>query len=483
MSLFTTHCPSMGVKLESMPPAYHTQPLYRGATPGYAETDPDELRRSDPPTPAGSTTPIRSLSRPVTPFPSSASSPDGEGIGMVQTLRCPQINLLRLIAACCLNFCNGINDAAPGALIPYMEKHYGIGYAIVSLIFLSNAAGFIFSATISQVTYARIGRARTVLVGVLMMVLAYVVASVTPPFGAVVMSFFLMGGGMSLILAQCNVFASSLAGSTTAFGYVHGAYGLGGTISPLIATAMASRGILWSRFYLLLLGIAIFNSFLATYAFWNSEKDSTPVRLPGGNTGVLSTKDILRKSIKNKYTLLTAIFIFAYQGAEVAIGGWTISFLITARAGDPAEVGYVVSGFWAGITVGRLALSHLCTRIGERLSVFILTAGSIIFQVLVWTVPNIISNAVSIALVGLLLGPLYPCVMTITTKLIDRRLHVSSLTFISAFGSSGGAIAPFTTGMLASKFGAWVLHPVSIGMFVAMEGIWFLLPKVRKRDE
>ncbi|CUS14301.1 unnamed protein product [Tuber aestivum] len=495
MSLMTPHGPSMGVRLESMPPAYHAQPLHRGATPGYVETDLDELRRTGlaaasngPSTPVRSAALMRPLSRPATPSspssPSPPSSPgEGEGIGIVQTLCSPPENLLRLIAACCLNFCNGFNDAAPGALIPYMEKHYDIGYAVVSLIFLSNAAGFVFSATISQAIYARVGRARTVLVGVLMMVLAYVVVAVTPPFGAVVMSFFLTGGGMSLILAQCNVFASSLAGSTTAFGYVHGAYGLGGTISPLIATAMVSRGILWSRFYLLLLGIAVFNSCLATYAFWNSEKDSTPIPRPSGNTGVLSTKDILRKSIRNKYTLMAAIFIFAYQGAEVAIGGWTVSFLITARAGDPAEVGYVASGFWAGITAGRLVLSHLCTRIGERPSVFILTAGSIVFQILVWTIPNIISNAVSVALVGLLLGPLYPCVMTVTTRLIDRRLHVSSLTFISAFGSSGGAIAPFTTGMLASKFGAWVLHPISIGMFVAMEGIWFLLPTVGKRSE
>ncbi|RPB05944.1 MFS general substrate transporter [Choiromyces venosus 120613-1] len=389
-----------------MPPAYHTQPLYRGTTPGYAETNPQELRQE-------------------------------EGIGIVQSLRSPPINLLRLTAACCLNFCNGTNDAAPGALIPYMEKHYDIEYAIVSLIFLSNAAGFIFSAAVSQVLYTRIGRARTILVGVLMMALAYVVVAVTPPFGAVV-------------LARCNVFASSLARSTTVFGYVH--------VRFYVLRAMASRGILWSRFYLLLLGIAIFNTCLAT----------TPIPRPGGNTDVLSTKDILRK-IK--------------RGAEVAIGGWTVSFLITARAGDPDEVGYVVSGFWAGITVGRLVLSHLCTRIGERLSVFTLTAGSIIFQVLIWAIPNITSNAVSASLVGLLLGPLYPCVMTITTELIDKRLHVSSLTFISAFGSSGGAIAPFTTGMLASKFGAWVLHPVSIGMFVAMEIPWFLLPRMRKRSE
>jgi fucose permease len=44
---------------------------------------------------------------------------------------------------------------------------------------------------------------------------------------------------------------------------------------------------------------------------------------------------------------------FHEKGAEVAISGWVISFLVQMRAGDPSKVGYVTSGFWAGITIGR----------------------------------------------------------------------------------------------------------------------------------
>jgi fucose permease len=44
--------------------------------------------------------------------------------------------------------------------------------------------------------------------------------------------------------------------------------------------------------------------------------------------------------------------MFSYQGAEVAISGWVISFLIQFRHRDSSKVGYVTSGFWAGITLG-----------------------------------------------------------------------------------------------------------------------------------
>ncbi|RAL01103.1 uncharacterized protein BO80DRAFT_70260 [Aspergillus ibericus CBS 121593] len=37
----------------------------------------------------------------------------------------------RLASACLMNFGNGMNDSAPGALIPYIEEDYEIGYAVI----------------------------------------------------------------------------------------------------------------------------------------------------------------------------------------------------------------------------------------------------------------------------------------------------------------------------------------------------------------
>lgn len=80
-----------------------------------------------------------------------------------------------------------------------MEKYYNIGYAIVSLIFLSNAAGFIFAAFVSQPIYSRIGRSRTILAGILLLLIAFVTISCAPPWGAIIASYFLIGAGMALV--------------------------------------------------------------------------------------------------------------------------------------------------------------------------------------------------------------------------------------------------------------------------------------------
>lgn len=295
---------------------------------------------------------------------------------------------------------------------------------------------------------------------------------------------------MAINLALNNNFIANLANSPSLLGAFHGSYGIGATVAPLIATSMVSHGLVWSRFYILALVLTTFNLVFAVWAFWKFEDDSPgPLltaldRTASGRPAAEPTKmQLLRKALKNKVTILGAMFVFAYQGAEVSISGWVISFLINYRNGNPADVGYVTAGFWGGITLGRFVLVQPAHRLGEKYFVSAAVALSVVFQLLVWFVPNIIGDAVAVSILGLLLGPVYPCIVVVFTKLMDRRLQMSSMSLIYGAGSSGGAVAPFATGMGAQIVGTWVLHPVCIGLFVVMETSWFLLPRIRKRTE
>lgn len=185
---------------------------------------------------------------------------------------------------------------------------------------------------------------------------------------------------MATILAIGQVFCSNLANNTALLGAYQGSYGMGGIAGPLIATAMVSHGYLWSRFYSILLGLAALNLLFSAWTFWDYEPEKE------AETSQLRAREIASdqqersqatvtskskwKSFKaltsDKTTILGSCFIFAYQGAEVAISGWIISFLVQFRHGDPTKVGYVTSGFWAGITLGKnrkqtLDFKHLLT--------------------------------------------------------------------------------------------------------------------------
>lgn len=326
-----------------------------------------------------------------------------------------------------------------------------------------------------------------------MMSAAYVIIACSPPFPVVVVAYLIMGFGNALNLALNNVFCANLSDSTVILGLAHGSYGVGGIVAPIAATSIVSNGIFWARFYLIPLGIRCFCFFYAGWAFWNYENEGTThfanslQHIPGrqataelGKTGRLG---MLGRALKNTTTLVGALYIFAYQGGEVSESGWFVSYLIDYRKGNPAKVGYVSSGFWAGITVGRFTLTHLAHTLGEKRCVVAMTLGAIAFQLMAWLIPNVIGNAVSVAIVGLLLGPVYPCAMTIFTKLIPGNLQVIAIGFIASAGSSGGAIVPFLTGLIAQSAGTFVLHPICISFFTLMLCCWAVLPRVAKRND
>ncbi|KAK8090723.1 MFS efflux transporter [Apiospora phragmitis] len=455
------------------------------------------------------------------PTLSTGGGGEADAVEAMQSLSDPPMNWYRLMSICLMQLLGGLNDAAPGALIPYIETHYNIGYAVVSLIFIGNALGFIMAAPFIDTIRARLGRAKTLALSQALMACGYIPMVCTAPFPLIVICFFLIGFGYAVSLAIGNVFCANLrregidsihllcyktnsdhkGHGTAMLGAMHGSYGVGGTVGPIIATTIVTVGhTIWSRYYFLTLSLAVINLVFATWAFWAYERDvsslPTTTMPPTTNTSsaaapqpvVGSSSSAMFAAFKSKVVVLGALFIFAYQGAEVSISGWVISFLMTERPAsgvDPASIGYVTAGFWAGITLGRFLLSPLASRVGvgEKTFVYILVAGSAVFEALVWWVPNVIGESVALAVVGLLLGPVYPCAASVFTKSLNRREQVSGLGVISAFGSSGGAVAPFTTGMLAQVAGTFVLHPIAIALFAAMTVCWYGIPAVRKRTE
>jgi hypothetical protein len=151
-------------------------------------------------------------STPSTPRALEQSAPPSpmheNAVDVVQSVRSPPMNRWR-VGACGLTFfTTGINDSAPGALIPYLEKDYKVGYAIVSLIFVTNSIGFISAAPSVQAIQSVYGRARAYMVGTGFMIVGYIALVCNPPFPVVAISFLFLGFGIAIILAMNNEVSS-----------------------------------------------------------------------------------------------------------------------------------------------------------------------------------------------------------------------------------------------------------------------------------
>lgn len=123
--------------VESAPARENAEPLrpQRSITKTYAavpqrdSTEIELARVSRPITLSRSSTGIPSVDNQATPDleRSRPSSPlsglmDPDGVEALHSWWDPYMNRFRLLSACSLNLMNGMNDAAAGPLIPYMEK-------------------------------------------------------------------------------------------------------------------------------------------------------------------------------------------------------------------------------------------------------------------------------------------------------------------------------------------------------------------------
>jgi fucose permease len=149
-----------------------------------------------------------------------------------------------------------------------------------------------------------------------------------------------------------------------------------------------------------------------------------------------------------RVTWLCAFFLLGYVGIEVALGGWITTFMLRERDASAFASGMTATGFWLGITVGRLVLGFVTPRIGEKLSIAIYLPIATGLELLFWLVPQFYVSAVAVALQGFFLGPLFPAAVVATTKLLPKHLHVSGIGWAAAFGGSGAAIFPFVTGVV-----------------------------------
>ena len=349
---------------------------------------------------------------------------------------------------------------------------------------MGQAVGYVFAAIFLDILRVKFGRASVLAIGNISLLLGYIPAAVGAPYALVAVALFLVGFGAAVNMALGNIFCGGLQNGTLILGLLHGCYGIGGTISPLIATAfVVAAKTAWHWFYLLPLGFSTLTLLSSVWVFRGYEQGSDPVTREGETTKAESTFLAILSTLRMRVVLLGAVFIFAYQGAEVSISGWVISFLIDARGGDPAKVGYVSAGFWAGITIGRFALSGPAQRWGERYFVYGFAIVALAFELLVWLVPNVVGNAIAVAIVGLAMGHIYPCAAAVFMRNMTRQDSLRGMVAISASGSLGGAMAPFLTGLLAQEAGTFVLHPIVISLLGVMLACWYGIPGKARRDE
>ncbi|KAM5539257.1 hypothetical protein V8D89_007130 [Ganoderma adspersum] len=385
-------------------------------------------------------------------------------------------------ALCWAMFVCGWNDGTSGPLVPRLQEVYHVPYSILSLIFIACCIGYITGATLYLYLTDRFGFGLMIFIASFVVAIGNSLQAAAPPFPAFVVGFLFIGFGAAFLDAGSNAFVASLSGDTsTKMSVMHAMYGVGAMCAPLISTQFAQLP-RWSFGYIVHVCLALAAAAFTAFAFrFKSQEDclrevgepaheKTAASLEGTNK--------YRQVFRLRAVHLMALFLFTYVGVEVTIGGWIVTFLVSERRGGPSA-GYISSGFFGGLTLGRVVLLPLNKKLGEYRAVFLYLLLTLGLSLVVWLVPSLLGGAVAISLVGFFLGPIFPIVMNHAGGVLPPELIAGAVGWMASFGSAGAAVFPFVTGAIAAETSIESLLPLVISMMALMVAIWGVVPRHR----
>jgi fucose permease len=369
----------------------------------------------------------------------------------------------------------GANDGAFGVLLPSIRTQYGVTNATVGLLFLFSTLGYLIASFNNGVLVATFGQGRALLIGALLFLVAALLISIKLPFLLLLPLMLVLGFGVAMLDAGLNTYIAILPRSVALLNYFHAFYGVGAWLGPLFATGILAIGLGWNSLYLLWGGLGI----LVAVGIWHAFRQTAAEKAEEGSPS--QTRGIFVEALKVRTVWLAALFLLFYVGTEVTLGGWSFSFLTEERHGDPVLMGWVVSGYWLGLTLGRLLLGRVTLALGEKVMITLCLGGVALGILLVWLLPFAWMAAFGLFLTGFSLGPLFPTMIALTSRLVPSRLLASAVGFLTSLGSMGGALFAWLTGNLAQFTGLWILLPFMLVTTACMVILWQALQMVARR--
>jgi fucose permease len=373
----------------------------------------------------------------------------------------------------------GAIDAAGGVLVPSIRSFYGIDKATVSLLLISSTAGYLISAFSSGLLTHKLGVRAVMIIGPAVVALGAIVISFAPPFVALMGGFLLSGFGIGLIDAGLNSHVAGLPNNTALLNYLHAFFGVGALLGPLLATYVVTNKLQWNTPYYvwIIVGISLVIGFGLAFkgygALAHHEEHATGERQ--GN--------VLAGALRLRVVWVAAFFLLMYVGIEVSLGFWGFSFLTEERHEAKDLAGLAISGYWLGLTIGRVTLGKVAERLGNRRLIELCLVGVVVGLLLVWLVPVGWVMAVGLWLAGFSLGPIFPTTIAMMPGLVPARVLPSAIGFLASFGSMGVALLPAAVGVLAERVGLWVLMPYCIVLTAILLGLWWALQRQQRAVE
>jgi MFS family permease len=116
----------------------------------------------------------------------------------------------------------GLQDGNFGVILPRLKEYYSVSDGQVSILFLLQAGGYFVMAFSNGYVVSKITQKGSLYLGCTMLLIGYIVILFGLPFVVMCVMMVIVGGGLSLLNAGCNVYIITAPYTTTVLNLLHG---------------------------------------------------------------------------------------------------------------------------------------------------------------------------------------------------------------------------------------------------------------------
>lgn len=371
----------------------------------------------------------------------------------------------------------GLYSAQLGVAWPSIRDTFSLPLDAVGILLTLGTVGFFLSSIVGGAIITRFGAGVYLLLSSLLGVIGLLGFTLSPTWWGVVVASLIAGlctGGFEV---GFNTYIATQHGARE-MNWLHAAYGVGSTVSPLLVTALLGAGLGWRWAYgivamlYLLLAVAI----ILTRKQWQFK----PEALEASDTepDVSSWRTLALPAV-----WIGVLLFFLYTGAEVATGQWAYSLLTESRGVSEAAAGLWVSIYWGSFTAGRILLGFADDRFAPVGLLRASLAGAVLGAVMLWWNPAVWIGLSGLAVLGVSFASIYPAMLLVTPQRIGAKHAANAIGFQSAAASLGAAALPALAGVLAQDFSLEIVGPFVFGSVILISVLHEIsVPRGTKRN-
>jgi fucose permease len=373
----------------------------------------------------------------------------------------------------------GLPDGMLGTAWPSMRHSFGVPVGDLGLILLVNTVGSVAVSAFVGRLINRIGVVALLAVAGLCAAVGGAGFAVAPGLWLLLCVGPLMGAAAGMMDGGLNT-AVALTGRPRLLNLLHGFYGIGTALGPLVVTAAILAGS-WRPAYLVLVSVD-----LAAAGSWIvysrrlrrplapiHEDAAAAVAVGEGDSSVDSsvrsepTAGWSRRRVGSVLTAGLVVF-FVYTGLEVSAGQWEASYLRGHLGLSASAAGLAAFGYWGALTVARIGLALPAKSVPVQRVIGAGLFVSIAATALIWWQPDAVTSVAGFVLLGAALAGMFPALIAVTPQRIGEQRAQHAIAWQVGAAAGGGSAISALIGLIINASGLDVLGPALLVLAVLL---------------